>query len=169
MKQLKRKGGVHAKGPTKKRRVSQSTRSIQEDIKLDPHDLSSEFVKQPSLLLHYSRLFAKAAAETRECKFKLEVKEAELSARIKERLERGGNRATERAIDIDLKSSVEWQSAKVALNDAQYQEALLRAAVDSLIHKRDMLIQLGSKERAEMNANIVLMEEETNKRLKPVS
>lgn len=172
MKQLAKKGrkSVRRNRAPKDKSGRKSMQTTGQDVVIDQDDLSGECARQARLYLDYVKLYAKSASVVRGLRLKLDVIESTISTRVRERLERDGICATERVkfVTLEMRKTVEWQQAKAALNTALYEEDLLKGAVESMSQRKDMLVQLGSREREEMRQHITIMERETRDKITPI-
>lgn len=120
---------------------------IRKDLQINIEDLEGEFARQPDLFWQYAQQLAVAEANEKNAKYNLEVTEAKLFLFFKDNIE---GKVTNDLISSYVKSSDEY---KTAYNDyvvAIKEKALLKMQVEAIVQKRDMLMQLGANQRAEM-------------------
>jgi hypothetical protein len=120
---------------------------IRKDLQINIEDLEGEFARQPDLFWQYAQQLAVAEANEKNAKYNLEVTEAKLFLFFKDNIE---GKVTNDLISSYVKSSDEY---KTAYNDyvvAIKEKTLLKMQVEAIVQKRDMLMQLGANQRAEM-------------------
>jgi hypothetical protein len=116
-------------------------------------NLSTEMSNQPSLYARASYLYSMAKRYTANCKMAMEIKYAQIF-----RDYRVDN--AEKTCDTYVKDHPDFRKIRQMYIDAEHQEFAIRALVDGLQHKKDMLIQLGATLRQEMITRVAVMEEQ---------
>jgi len=119
-------------------------------LKINDIDLNEDFIHQAQHYFRAAQNFHKAERQLQLEKHALEgivaVKDASLRAT--------GEKTTEAYIDKAIKGDEEVQIQKKRIIDAELQVGLHQATMRAWDHKRDMLIQVGAVQRAEMQGQV---------------
>jgi len=102
------------------------SKSIQEEIRIEPNELHLELIRQPQLFLKYAEDYVQACTFRDEIKNKIEYEEARLSAEIRANPERFG---VERVTEGSIASAILIQESMIEIK-RQYLEA--KEAADRL-------------------------------------
>ena len=137
--------------PEKKSSKLQEYLDEQEQLlRIDEENLNEDFVNQAPRYVRAAMNFHKAERQLQLEKQALEglvaVKDAELRS--------SGEKTTEAYIDKAIKGDADVQNQKKRIIDAEYQVGLHQACMRGWDHKRDMLIQVGAVQRAEMAGQV---------------
>ncbi len=127
--------------------ASRGESTFASDIEINEDDLNNEFKTQASKFDFYARAEAMAKAKAMSAKARLEVVDAEMTKKIRERLALEGTKPTEKMIQSEVILSDEYQAAQRALIDANQVADIARGAKDAFVQRRDMLIQIGVSKR----------------------
>lgn len=127
---------------------------ISEDVSIRSTELNACFTEQASLFVHYARLCAEAAAQVSAKKLLIETTRAKLDKAIRETAAKDGRKITENAIDQEIALDTNYIKAKMEIIEAEAEEAGVRAVVEGMRHRKDMLIQLGADAREEMKGEL---------------
>lgn len=122
----------------------------QRDVQISQSDVSSSFVDQAALFLHYGNLATRAAAQVDRMKQLLKLAEAQVDKQIRDAAAEESKKLTEAMIDKEILRHPKIVQVTKALNEAKMQERLADVAVEGMRHRRDMLIQIGAHTRVEM-------------------
>lgn len=121
-----------------------------EKLKINEVELNDDFINQAPSYLRAALNFHKAERQLQIEKHALEAivaaKDAELRA--------SGEKTTESFIDKAIKGDDEYKAQKQRIIDAEFQVGCHQAVMRSWDHKRDMLIQVGAVQRAEMSGQV---------------
>ena len=118
---------------------------------IDQSNLDDEFAKQASLYAYVAMLLSKAKKLLDDAKTSKELLYAMLDKRIRDSAARTGTRTTEKGIEQEIIRNDEYVVETLAVNEAQHTYDTLKAIVDALQMKSDMLINLGAHLRSESN------------------
>lgn len=110
-------------------------------------NLKGEFVHQAALYFKAAKNYYKAEAVLRQQKDIL----TDLTSRKDAEIRSSGEKVTEAYIDKAIKGDVQVQAQMAVINKATLQVGLHLANMHAWGHKKDMLIQVGVLERAEMS------------------
>ena len=125
--------------------------SFADDVEINEGDLNTEFKSQASKYASYANAEAYAKGKAMTAKLRLEVVDAEMTKKIRERLLTEGTKPTEKMIQSEVILSPEYQAAQQQLIDANRDADIARGAKEAFTQRRDMLIQLGSAKRQEVD------------------
>jgi hypothetical protein len=111
--------------------------TMRQDLNINSGDLSGDFIDHPEK-------FAKWAT---------------LDYTVRTQGSAAGVKLTEKMVENTVITSPEYVSAQDLYRDSTRTCGLLKVARDAMIHRRDMLIQLGATYRAEGNSDISIRED----------
>jgi hypothetical protein len=121
--------------------------SFEENVSINDENLDEEFIRQPGLYGHYAKMEAIAQGKLLSAKARLDVIQAEVYRTLRTKYEEGGEKFTEKKLEMDVVTHKNYKAAMAQYIKAKEDADLCRAARDALSHRRDMLIQLGSSKR----------------------
>lgn len=116
---------------------------------INADNLNEEFIQHSYRFFKASRNLVKAEAILRQQKDIL----TNLTAVIDQELRNSGDKVTQGFIETAIKGDVRYQAQSANINKAQMQASTYQSLVQALIHKKDMLIQLGAAIRAEWSSS----------------
>lgn len=136
------------------------TRASQ-DVNINSLDLHAEFDRQPGLIFYYISMHAKAERQHSTLKLRLEATEASVAGKI--RSAAAAAVPPEKLTVDDLKGRVRL-NATVVNTEQQVIKAkevmdVIKAVVEALRNKKDMLVIKGHMTRDEMKAQLDLSEQ----------
>jgi hypothetical protein len=136
------------------------TRATQ-DVNINSLDLHAEFDRQPGLIFYYISMHAKAERQHSTLKLRLEATEASVAGKI--RTTAAGAVPPEKLTVDDLKARVRL-NATVVNTEQQVIKAkevmdVIKAVVEALRNKKDMLVIKGHMTRDEMKASLDVSEQ----------
>jgi sigma54-dependent transcription regulator len=112
------------------------------------HNLDFEFRRQARLMGRVAFFNASAKRRTRQLKAEIEV----LSARLRKQITlREGRRLTKDEMHYAVERKKVYRAKQRELEEAIYQEDLIKGMLNALEHKKDCLVQLGAASRLEMS------------------
>jgi hypothetical protein len=120
------------------------------DIDLD--DMTSEYAAMGHNLAVWGQTHATANEAFARAKFAREQVWARKRMEIRETQEAAGKKLTEGSLDALIVVDPDYEEVKFAEIEAEAEVGRLRAAVDALRAKKDMLVSIGATQRAEMAA-----------------
>lgn len=128
---------------------------LMEDLFINRGDLQGEFVRHPERYGFYATCFeiANAKVELHSVALKRLYAMIDYEKRSTATLNSTG-RVTEKMIENMVITDERYIELQEQTLEAQKQQGLLKAAMTSMQHRKDMLIQLGSAFRAEMQADM---------------
>jgi hypothetical protein len=126
-------------------------------------DIDAEFRALSSDVYYVGALWADAQRNAAQAKVALDVALATSRRMVTEVLQAEGSKTTERAIDAEVDLDPDVHRARLYLLDMEHEEAKVRALVDALRAKKDMLVSLGAHIRAEMQGDITIRNPQHNR------
>lgn len=123
------------------------------DTNLNETDLNDGFLNQSGLAAYYGALLAKAQYQAAEFKLKRDVLSAKISSELRNNPP-SDKKLTEKALDELVTADPRVQAIVMAYLKASEVESLLKAAVDAMKQRRDMIIQLGASEREDAKGEV---------------
>lgn len=129
---------------------------LQEDLFIDRSDLNEAFVKHPERFAFYSTCYEIAAAHENQHKVALDRLYAILDHEKRGELQMAGVKTTEKMVENSVITDERYTALQEELLNAQKAAAVCKAAMFAMQHRRDMLVQLGSAARADLNADVSL-------------
>lgn len=124
--------------------------SVKKETSIDEQSLSDEFVRHPSVFSWYSTVLALYEAKSDRLKYQLDVMCAQLDHRIRQDAAKSGDKIVEKQVESAMKMDPKYQVLQEEHLDTKLVVKRLSALVRGLEVKRDMLIQLGARLRAEL-------------------
>lgn len=121
-----------------------------EALKINEEDLNEDFTTQAQKYFRAAMNFHKAEKQVQLEKQQLDVVIAAKDSELRST----GEKTTEAYIDKAIKGDEEVQAQKRRIMDAELQVGLHQACMRAWEHKRDMLIQVGAVQRAEMTGQV---------------
>lgn len=135
-------------------------KEIMDATKLNPADLSNEMTVQASTFAYYSTQLAKAERQVDRFKMRRDLAYAKCDRNIRDSAAEEGTKLTEKQIEQQVNRSRAYVSACDQYSESKEVAAVIKGCVDSLRHKRDMLIQMGLMQREEMKGELSIRAQE---------
>lgn len=132
-------------------------------LKINEEDLNEDFTTQAQKYFRAAMNFHKAEKQVQLEKQQLDVV---IAAKDSE-LRNSGEKTTEAYIDKAIKGDEDVQAQKRRIMDAELQVGLHQACMRAWEHKRDMLIQVGAVQRAEMSGQVQINKTDDSQQMKP--
>lgn len=118
-------------------------------IKVSENNLDDCMMQQAGLFASYAADAARAEAQHARVKLRFEVMEAKLYDRHRKALAAAGEKVTEKMVENEVKQDPEWLQSKNLAIEAEMVVGFNKGAVESLRHRKDMIVQLGADRREE--------------------
>lgn len=128
------------------------------DTRISEVDLDKAFFEQSSLRAYYGALAAEYESFANRLETVVEAKEAVLAREIRAQALAENKKLSEKMVEELVRSDPKWIKMKNAVYEAQAQATIAKAFVQSLIDRRDMLIQLGADRRDESKGQLRMLE-----------
>jgi len=113
------------------------------DVSINPEELDVEWLRQPQLMLRYSRACDQAAKDAADVKNKLEVTRAEMATEVrKDPAAYGidtGKAPTVDQVNNAVLLSVQYQAVEAELSEANHAHKMLSSAVRAIDMKKSAL------------------------------
>lgn len=132
---------------------------IHDDVKVNQGYLFGDFIDHPEKFQKWATLYEMAVAWETSLKHELQRMYARCDQLAREDMKAAGIRATEKMVENTVITHPKYLEVQEEYHNAKRISGLLKAARDAMIHRRDMLIQLGATVRAEGAADISIREE----------
>lgn len=132
---------------------------LDEDLAVNQSVLSEEFAHHAERFAWYSTAYELAANHEARLKEELARAYAHVDARVREDARGSGVKMTEKAVENTVITHPIYNEVQEEYLTAKRNTGLLKSARDAMIHRRDMLIQLGANYRAEGVSDIALREQ----------
>jgi len=113
--------------------------SLEEDAVLDRYDLATEAEMMPSLMQHYSELFAKAEDVALRAKTRMKLLEAEAWVFIQDNPPAGGKPPTADTTKALVTTNPKVQEATEEWLTAEAEAGIYKSAVDTMREKSDKI------------------------------
>jgi hypothetical protein len=133
-----------------------------DEVGVDRNQLNDEFVRQPPNFLRASAKYQEALHRATSAKQAFEALIANVDADIRRQASDDGKKLTEKAIEKESERDGRVVQARERLAFLNYQSNLYHSVVRAWEHRRDMLIQLGSNYRAEMDSTVTIKDRPPN-------
>jgi len=127
---------------------------LEEDLFVNRSDLNSEFMKQPERFAFYATCYELASIKVQQHENALKRLYALIDHEKRAELMNAGVKVTEKMIENSVVTDDRYLAFQEETVEAQKQCSVLKVAMLSMIQRKDMLIQLGSAFRAEMQADL---------------
>ena len=121
-------------------------KNMNRDLALSRIDLDKHMIRQGELYAHYARELATAIRDEKRAKLRLEM----LESHIYRALGQQHTRVTERMIAVECHTDKKWLMMRQLVDECGYAVDVLKGITIALVHKKDMLVNLGATVRSEM-------------------
>ena len=130
--------------------------NLREHVSLGHQHIQTAFVEHAELFAWYATAYELASAHESKLKTELGRKYAILDANARQQAKQAGVKMTEKMVENTVITSPAYRALEDDYLEARRDAGLLKAAKDAMIHRRDMLIQMGANYRAEGASDISL-------------
>jgi hypothetical protein len=130
--------------------------SLTEDLFVNRNDLSNEFANHAERYAWYATCYELAQADVEYYHAQLDRAYAVIDIEKRTELTNSNQKVTEKMVENMVLTDDRYTQIQDMYLDACKNAGVLKAAMFSMQHKKDMLVQLGSSARAEMNSDISL-------------
>lgn len=142
---------------------------IDEDVKINPVDLTYEFETHPEKYAWWAFLAEHAKAEVEDLKNRLNVLYAQLDFQVRDKArqeeevaksqKRKPIKYTEKMVESEILIAGEYQDLAKELIRTKKVAGIAAAGRAAMDHRRDMLLQIGANYRVEGQADPVILKE----------
>lgn len=133
--------------------------TLKQDVSINNGYLTGDFLNQPEVFLRWATLYELSAHEEIDLKNELARVYAREDYKARSEMKAAGIKATEKMVENTVITSANYVETLDKYHESKRKTALLKAAKDAMIHRRDMLIQLGATARAEGQQDIYIKED----------
>lgn len=130
---------------------------LREHVSLQHKPIQEAFKEHAELFAWYATAYELASDHESRLKTELGRKYAMLDASARQQAKQAGVKMTEKMVENTVITSPAYRSLEDDYLRAKRDSGLLKAAKDAMVHRRDMLIQLGANYRAEGASDISLL------------
>jgi hypothetical protein len=134
--------------------------SLLEDLKINRADLSTEFSDHPKKYGWYSTAYEIALDEEQRAKAGLERAYAILDVQARNNMTAAGVKPTENKVKNVVITHKEYVEKQDDYFSKKSEAALIKAARDAMIHRKDCLVSLGANLRAEAASNPSILQDQ---------
>lgn len=138
---------------------------VREAVRITPEALEEEFVRVPADLAYWSGQYSDALDAHLRAEGYEDRLEALLLIEKRQELLDAGAKVTESQVAAAVKTDARMQAAEEGRITAEVAVARLKGVVEAIRAKRDMLIQIGATQRAEMERDPMILEKRSGARL----
>lgn len=125
-----------------------------DDVSFTEATLDDNMIRQPSLVAYYGQLVAKAQFNMDNAKQIVEIAESKEAQQMRDEAADNGTKITESQINSTLPTRSRVMKARKNYNQAKSDFEAAKVALESLRHKKDMMIQIAVGRRSEMENKI---------------
>ena len=129
---------------------------LEDDLYINEGNLSGEFVRHAQRFAFYATAFELSLRKEKELDFELDRMYAKIDYNVRMEARNASVKITEKMVENSVITKEEYGEVFDELQQAKKNTGLLKQARDAMIHRRDMLIQLGATQRAERASDISL-------------
>lgn len=132
------------------------TAQLEEDLYVNRSDLQNEFVTHPARFAFYATCYELASINVQHVENALKRLYASLDHEKRGELLTAGIKVTEKMIENSVITDDRYVALQDELLTAEKNAAMLKVAMLAMIQRKDLLVQLGSAMRAEMQADLAV-------------
>lgn len=124
----------------------------EKDLAIAEETINQNLIDQPRLFAFYAVLDEMADEVVASAKLTLEITEADVDKRVRERLVKEGGKYTETIVFNEVKLDDVRLKAIAEFNQAKAQAGKIHAIREAFAHRKDMLVTLASNMRMQMDS-----------------
>ena len=122
---------------------------VKVDLRLSRAEIDKQMCRQSGLYMHYAMAYALALRDEKQSRLRLEM----LETKIYRALSVHHSRVTERMTLAECHINKVWLKLFQFTEDHAQSVDVLKGVVQALMHKKDMLVNLGATVREEMKGD----------------
>ena len=134
---------------------------LAEDLDLRGQNINDSFIEHSELFAWYATAYELALDVEVRAKDELARLYARVDAKARMDAKAAGVKMTEKMVENTVITDPQYVAEQEKYYNAKRNTGLLKSAKDAMIHRRDMLIQMGATYRAEGNSDITLKQNVT--------
>jgi hypothetical protein len=121
----------------------------EEDIEINRYSLQEEFADQARRFFYWSKQYERGLESLETMKLNMEILESNLDLSIRKKFEKARYKITEGFVKAKIRQSPLWKRLSKQIIKKRREVNDLKNAMKAFEHRKDMLVQLGAKERKE--------------------
>lgn len=133
--------------------------TLSEDVRINQGALIIDFTEHVEKMAYWATLYEMSLAEALALKNELSRAYAHADKSVRENAKMSSVRVTEKMVENSAITHPIYTEVQAEYEATKLRTGLLKAARDAMIHRRDMLIQLGATARAEGASDISIREQ----------
>jgi hypothetical protein len=118
-------------------------------MSIDKFSVNDEMLKHSRLYSYYCGLLEYATAQVKQYEVDVEKYEIDLKNDARDAIIQAGARATVAAVDDYVGRDSTLHNMRKEIEEKRYKQGLLKSLVQSMSHRKDLLVQLSANSRAE--------------------
>lgn len=133
---------------------------LREDLHINQGALSAVFAEHAEKFAWYATAYDLALDHESHLKHELERVYAQCDYLARAQAKEAGIKMTEKMVENTVITDLKYTKVQEKYLEAKRNTGLLKSARDAMIHRRDMLIQMGANYRAEGASDLSLREQQ---------
>ncbi|NJL54175.1 hypothetical protein HC928_02665 [bacterium] len=138
---------------------------LHEDLYVNQSNLAAEYSEHSERFAWYATCYELSIDKLTRLEAELKRAYAIIDAEKRAEMVMAGQKSTEKMVENCVITDERYVALQNEVFEAQRQTGLLKAARDSMMHRRDMLISLGATYRAEVRADMSLKSAEVRSQI----
>lgn len=126
--------------------------SVVDELQINEDLLQAECSQQPSKYSMWAAAQSEAERLSDTAKLRLDVVEAQMSDKCRKDMIASGDKPTDTKVELAMRMTPEWQTARQELIDTRFKESMLSKAEKAFVQRKDMLQSMVSMKLREMSA-----------------
>ena len=116
--------------------------NYENDLEIDEYHLDKEWLQQPMVFMRYSEKAAEADRVKKKVKEHLDIVQAEVDMEVRGKAAEDGEKVTEKVVSSRVLLNEHYQEALGKLSQAEYEYAIMMAAVRAMDQRKAALENL---------------------------
>jgi hypothetical protein len=127
---------------------------LRADVTYSLTDLSSAMMTQAALRAHYGELKAAAQRQVNDFELLLEVSESRVYRRLRDEYAEKKEKSSDASLKVEVAGHERILAIRKAINEAKQVLDVAKGAWEAFSDRNDMLIQLGARDRTELQGEL---------------
>lgn len=140
-------------------KIKKRTFDLSEIFDIDEMNLTTDYATQASMFAYFSSLLASAEKRASDAKILIDVEYAVCDEHYRKELNISGEKYTEAVVRSNVIQDDDYSAAVLISVDRNYDVGILKAIVNALRMRADMLVSLGAHLRQEMGMTNMTMQQ----------
>ncbi len=119
---------------------------VDKDLQLSRNQLEQQMSRQSGLYHYYAMAYARAMKDEKRVQLRLSM----LESKIYRELSLNHSRVTEKMVKAECHIRPSWIKLSQFVDEHSHSVDVLKGVVQALMHKKDMLVNIGATVRVEM-------------------